>query len=659
MNNPLLQALALAFALPFFSSLLSLSHPLDPLTPNEINQVQLIIQNSNLGSLPNLTFHFVDIAEPDKSDVIRWLNSNSQPKPTKIKPPARQAKAVVRAGGKTYELVLDLATNSIVSNHVYTGHGYPPLSFTELFQASKLPLKYSKFIDSIVSRGLNISEVSCIPMTAGWYGETVTTRILRVNCFYRGGSVNVFARPIEGINLLVDVDTMRITSYSDRFRAPLPKSEGTDFRSKKPAESSIITYNISGPGFKIDGHNVRWANWEFHLSFDARAGVTISTASVLDPATNKFRPVLYRGHVSETFVPYMDPTTEWYYRTFMDIGEFGFGRSADTLQPAIDCPASAVFLDGYVAGGDGKAQKMANVICVFERYSGDVGMRHTEINVPGRVIRSGEPEISLVVRMVATVGNYDYILDWEFKQSGSIKVGVDLTGILEMKATEQIYSDGKTGNTYGTLVTENAVAVNHDHFLTYYLDLDVDGNRNSFVKAKLQTARVPPSSNPPSPRRSYWTVVKETAKTESQGRVRVGAEPAELLVVNPNKRTRLGNQIGYRLITGQPVSSLLSDYDYPQMRAGYTKYQVWVTAYNKSERWAGGFYADRSRGEDGLSIWAWKNRAIENRDIVVWYTVGFHHNPCQEDFPIMSTIHDGFELRPANFFERNPMVNKD
>lgn len=669
--------------LPLLLALLSVSaaaassshhHPLDPLSAAELTAVRGAILASPLVPARPLTFHYVGLDEPDKPDVLTYAYAHAAASSCPSLP--RRVLVIARAGGQSHELRVDITNASaptVLSHRIHHGAGFPTLTLEEQFAAVALPPKHPPFVESVRRRGVDMADVLCAVFPVGWFGDggkptaEARRRVVKLLCFVAGATANFYARPLEGVTLVVDLDRMAIVGYRDRVAYPVPTAEGTDYRAGKVgppftglAAAPGVVVQPEGRGFHIEGHVVRWANWEFHVGFDVRAGTVISLASIHDAEAGARRPVLYRGFVSEVFVPYMDPVEEWYYRTFLDAGEYGLGLWAFPLQPGGDCPANAAYLDGYYAGQDGKPVEGKNMICVFERYAGDVAWRHTEAGFPDQLITEVRPDVSLVVRMVASVGNYDYILDWEFKTSGSIKFVVSLTGLLEVKGTPYTHADQIAQDAHGTLVAENTLAIYHDHYVTYHLDLDVDGTNNSFVKNTITTRRNTGSvatGGANTPRRSYWTVRREVAETEADVQVDVDARPADLLVVNPNKKTRMGNEVGYRVVpAGATAASVLTDDDFPQRRANYCKKQVWVTPYNKSEKWASGLYVDQSTGDDNLAAWSKRNRVIRNEDIVLWYTLGLHHIPYQEDFPVMPTLSGAFELRPSNFFERNPLL---
>ncbi|CAK9144270.1 unnamed protein product [Ilex paraguariensis] len=633
-------------------------HPLDPLTIQEFNKVRSILKSYALLENKPYALHSVVLEEPEKSVVLKWQKGDPLP--------PRKASVVARAEGVSHVLTVDIDTSEVTGGHEMHLSGYPPMSMEDMTSATVAPLANADFNRTIIERGIDLVDLACLPISSGWFGKTdEKRRLIKVQCYSTKDTANFYMRPIEGLTVLLDLDTKEVVEITDEGRnIPIPKAANTDYRyssqsthQKLKLLNPISIEQPKGPSFTIeDEHIVKWANWEFHLKPDPRAGVIISRAMVRDPETKELRNVMYKGLTSELFVPYMDPTDAWYFKTYMDAGEYGFGLQAMPLEPLNDCPRNAYYMDGVFPSADGTPYVRSNMICVYESYAGDIGWRHSECPITGMEIREVRPKVTLVVRMAASVANYDYIMDWVFQTDGVIRIKVGLSGILMVKGTPYMNMDevNQQENLYGTLLSENVIGVIHDHYITFYLDLDVDGSNNSFVKVNLERQRTKPGE---SPRRSYLKAERNVAKTEKDAQVKLGLyDPSEFHVINPSKKTRVGNPVGYKVVPGGTAASLLSHDDPPQKRGAFTNNQIWVTPYNETEQWAGGLFVYQNQGEDNLAVWSERDRPIENKDIVLWYTLGFHHIPCQEDFPIMPTVSSSFDLKPVNFFESNPIL---
>ncbi|XP_075505771.1 amine oxidase [copper-containing] gamma 2-like [Primulina tabacum] len=631
-------------------------HPLDPITIQEMNNVQKVIQAFFENSA--YAVHSLVLEEPDKEVVLKWRKGEELP--------PRKASVIARAAGKSYILTVDIESGEVVEQDTSRISGYPLVTLEDMEATIRAPLASAHFNRTIVERGVNPNDVACLPFSPGWFGKAEDgRRLVKLECFTIKDTINFYMRPIEGVVVITDLDTKEIVEIVDKGKhIPIPKGTGSDYRFSADNSATIKLPNPismeqpNGPNFVIEGnHLVKWANWEFHLKADPRSGVMISGAKIRDPDSGVVRNVMYKGFISELFVPYMDPEEAWYFKTYMDAGEYGFGLQSLALDPLNDCPRNAKYMDAVFAAADGKPYVRPNMICIFERYAGDAAWRHSEsAAVIGQELREARPKVSLVARFVATLANYDYIVDWEFHADGLIHAKVSLTGMVIVKGTSYANTNqvNDSEDMYGTLLSDNIIGVVHDHFINFYLDMDIDGTDNSFVNVHLQREYTKNNL----PRRSYMKINKTVAKTEKDAQIKLKMyDPSEFHVVNPNKQTKVGNSVGYKLVpSGGTAASLLDPEDTPQKRSSFTNNQIWVTRYNKSEQWSGGLFAYQSHGDDTLQVWSDRDRSIENTDIVMWYTLGFHHVPCQEDFPIMPTVSSGFDLKPVNFFERNPVL---
>jgi primary-amine oxidase len=127
-------------------------------------------------------------------------------------------------------------------------------------------------------------------------------------------------------------------------------------------------------------------------------------------------------------------------------------------------------------------------------------------------------------------------------------------------------------------------------------------------------------------------------------------------VVNPGRLNAVGEPVGYRLVPHGNVAALAGADASITRRAAFMTKHLWVTPHDDRERHAAGDFPAQHPGA-GLPDWTAGDRPIEDRDVVLWYTLGSHHAPRPEDWPVMPVAYAGFLLQPAGFFDRNPALD--
>jgi primary-amine oxidase len=619
--------------------------PLDPLSADEIERVMTVLRDENRIS-PAALVPQMKLQEPDKSFVLGWSPGHSR---------RRKAYVVTRDQGVSFEGVVDLERNRTISWRQLLATEQPPLALAEQLPAGAIVLADEGFQERLRARGIeDLSTVICFPLSAGNFHvpSEQGRRLLRSTCVDAAGVESVWARPIENLTAVVDLDEQRVIEIIDTGIVPMSTSEGNYLTAEtRPPPKPLLTSQPAGVDFTIDGNEIAWENWKFHYRIEQRDGLILSRVRYVDHGRE--RSVLYRANLAEIFVPYADPTSNWYYRTFMDEGEYGFGKSTAPLVPGRDCPPSAVFRDVILPGDDGVPITVPSAICVFENTT-YLGVHHFDIFTGNQIARTGR---ELVLRHATIVGNYDYLFDWTFQQDGSFGMRVGASGVEQPKGTaaSTVREAERDGDLlYGQLVDQGLVSANHQHIFNVRLDMDVDGRDNTFVALTPRVTSAPASSL----RRSTWVVDEVQYGREQDARIDDG-DGAQWTVVNPAQHNRLGYPTGYSLhADGDGSDILMSEDDFPLQRAAFVQHDLWVTRFESDELYAAGDFPNQSLGGDGLPQYIADNESIKRKDIVLWVNLGMTHLTRIEDWPLMSTEWFGsFELKPFMFFDRNPKLD--
>ncbi|XP_027766727.1 membrane primary amine oxidase-like [Empidonax traillii] len=404
-----------------------------------------------------------------------------------------------------------------------------------------------------------------------------------------------------------------------------------DFSSMKPRAPSAalfpLQYEPQGPRYSVRNNLVHFQAWSFAF------GMSVSTGLRLFDIRHKGERVAYEISVQEALSVYGSNCPGGMSTRYMD-GSFGLGRYTSPLVRGVDCPYSATYVDTHALSETLRPSTRKASLCIFEQNLGSPLRRHYS-NLQS-LYYGGLVNSALVVRSIATVGNYDYVWDFIFYQNGAIEGKVQATGY---PSSSFLHGDGLR---YGNRLWEHTLGMIRTHAINYKVDLDVGGLKNSLVAHDMafEMTRAPwsPEQQIERPR-----LTKKVLDTEDQAAFRLQSKMPRYIYFAANSKNKWGHQRGYRIQITSFAGDHIPEASSMERAISWARYQLAVTRRKEEEPTSTSIYNQNDPWTPTVAFANFiNNETITNEDLVAWITTGFLHIPHSEDIP--NTVTDGQSL---------------
>ncbi|XP_052641523.1 membrane primary amine oxidase-like isoform X2 [Harpia harpyja] len=439
------------------------------LTPEEMVQVVRYLQG-NLGvrlvdasraKPSDNCIASVDLQVPAKAEVLRFLDGGG------ARPP-REALAVLYFGNQPDPNITEYVVGPLpmpayhrdVTVQKYGGkvpyHRRPTLAVEYKQIAGLLKSQVFPTAPSFMRQVMEYDGASLAALTAAPRGFQSGDRITWFVLFQNVSGF--FVHPV-GLEVLVDHSSLDISQWA----VSRVFYNGQYYRDMVQLESAYVQGRIS----------VQKA-WSFAF------GMSVNTGLRLFDVRHKGERVAYEISVQEALSVYGSNCPGGMSTRYMD-GSFGIGRYTSPLVRGVDCPYLATYLDAHYLAHSQVSRISKSALCIFEQNLGSPLRRHYS-NLQS-LYYGGLVNSALVVRSIATVGNYDYVWDFIFYQNGAIEGKVQATGYA---SSSFLHGDGLR---YGNRVWEHTLGTIHTHSINYKVDLDVGGRSGSLFNVCYYTGK--------------------------------------------------------------------------------------------------------------------------------------------------------------------------